>query len=291
MTVTVPKPSLGSHWSVTWNTFIIRLKTISRYKGSLLMDILLPLFFATMPILLGQAMAGSIEAASANFRLNTGFSSANYVAYMIIGANVFASVLAAFWLLGFYIRREQLSGTLEPVFMTPANRLSVFGGIVLYIQARTTFTFLAGYFLGCLLYSVNPLQEGFLAFILAYLILMVGLIPVFGLSFLMGAVTLKVKQANSLFNTLQWFIGILMGAFIPITVLPAFIQILALLFPGYYLNYTVQATLTGLDWFFGSLYLDVAVLFIFALICVSLGYRIFDRSESRSKRAEGIGQF
>jgi ABC-2 type transport system permease protein len=255
------------------------------------MDILLPLFFATMPILLGQAMAGSIEAASANFQENTGLTSANYVAFLIIGANVFSSMLASFWLLGFYIRREQLLGTLEPVFMTPANRLSIFSGIVMYIQARTTFTFYTGYFLGCFLFSINPFQEGFIAFILAWFILMFGLIPIYGLSFVMGALTLKVKQANSLFNTIQWFLGILMGVFVPVTVLPAFLQVLAYIFPGYYLNYTLQATLTGIAWFFGSLYLDLAVLFVFAVICLSLGYWIFDRTESRSKRAEGIGQF
>lgn len=291
MTVSVPKPSLSDHWGVTWNTFIMRIKTISRYKGSLLMDILLPLFLATMPILLGQAMAGSIEAASANFQQNTGLTSANYVAYLIIGANVFFSVIAAFWLLGFFIRREQMTGTLEPIFMTPSSKISIFSGLIIYIQARTTFTFFTGYFLGCFLFSIDPFQEGFVAFILAFFILMFGLIPIFGLSFLMGALVLRVKQAQSLFNTIQWLIGILMGVFVPVTVLPAFLQIFAYVFPGFYLNYTIQASLTGLSWYFGSLYLDIAVLFVFALICVSLGYWVFDRTESRSKRAEGIGQF
>ena len=254
----------------------------------LIMDIIIPLVLAAMPILLGQAMAGSITEASANFQKNTGITGANYVAYIIIGANVFTTIITAMWLFGFFIRREQMSGTLEALFMTPAHKISILAGLTLYVEVRSIITFVLGYTIGCILFSINPLQGQVL---LALGILLFGLIPICGLSFLLGALVLKVKQANSLLNTLQWALAIISGVFFPITILPIFLQLFAYVFPGFYLNYDIQAALTGLQWLFGSVYLDLGVLFAFALICPSIGYWIFSKMESRSKRTEGIGQF
>ena len=276
------------HLGVVWSTFVVRLKTISRYKGMLFMDILFPVFLAAMPILLGQALAGSITEASANFEQNTGMIGANYVAFIIIGANVFATVTTSLWLFGFFIRREQTLGTLEALFMTPAHQISILAGLTLYVEIRSIITFVGGYLLGCLIFNINPIQGEVL---LALFLLIFGLIPIYGLSFLLGALVMKVKQANALLNTLQWVIGVFMGVFFPITVLPVTFQIIAYLFPGFWLNYSIQAALMGLEWFFINMYGHLAVLFIFALACPIFGYWIFAKTESRSRKAEGIGTF
>ena len=282
------KVSLNDHLGVLFGTFIVRVKVISRYKGAILMDVLLPLFLAAMPILLGQAMAGSTAAASTNFQQSTGLTEANYIAYMIIGANVFSSIMTSFWLFGLFIRREQTLGTLESLFMSPAHKLSILAGLTLYVEARSLLTFVLGYVLGCIVFGVNPLQGQVL---LALFILLLGLIPINGLSFLLGALVLKVKQANTIFNTFQWPLAIISGIFFPITVLPVFLQVFAFMFPGFYVTYDIQAALTGLKWLFGNIFIDLGVLFAFTILCPLIGYWIFAKTESRSKRAEGIGQF
>lgn len=284
----VNEAKMSDHLGVAWSTFIVRLKTISRYKGMLMMDILLPVMFAAMPILLGQALSGSLSAASMNFEENTGLIGANYVAFIIIGANVFSTVTASLWLFGFFIRREQTLGTLEAVFMSPAHKISILGGLTLYVQIRALITFIGGYVFGCIIFGINPLQGQVL---LALFILLFGLIPIHGLSFLLGALVLKVKQANNLFNTLQWVLGIFMGVFFPITILPVIFQILAFLFPGFWLNYSIQASLMGLEWFFINIYGHLAVIFVFILVCPLIGYWVFSKTESRTKKGEGIGQF
>ncbi|UCE14228.1 MAG: ABC transporter permease [Candidatus Heimdallarchaeota archaeon] len=275
------------HLGVLWGTFVVRVKILSRYKGSLILDIIIPTLFASIPILLGQAFAGSIAAASTNFQENTGLR-ANYVVWIIIGANVFGTVMESLWMFGLFVRREQMLGTLEAIVQTPAHKLSILGGLALYVEVKSVFTFILGYLLGCILFNIDPLQGNIL---LALILLLIGLVPIFGLSFLLGALIMKVKQANSLVNTLQWLVGILMGVFFPITVLPVFLQVFALIFPGFYLNYDIQAALTGLNWFLGNLYLDLSVIFLFALMCPFIGYQIFTKTEYRIKKAEGIGQF
>src|SRR3972149_4231571 len=51
--------------------FVARHKIITRYKGVIVLESLLPVFFAGMPIFLGIAVAGSEEAAADNFCRNT----------------------------------------------------------------------------------------------------------------------------------------------------------------------------------------------------------------------------
>ena len=212
----------------------------------------------------------------------------DYVAYIIIGANVFGSVTAGMWLFGFFIRREQMLGTLESISMSPAHKLGLLGGLTLYVTLRSLFTFVAGYFIGCIIFGLNPFAGNFL---LALFVLSLGLIPIYGLSFLLGALILKVKEANSLLNTLQWGLGIIMGVFFPVTALPVYLRFFAYIFPGYFVNHTVQATITNLGYFFGNLYFDLSILFLFALVCPLLGYTVYNKVEGRIKKSEGIGQF
>ncbi|HID87821.1 MAG TPA: hypothetical protein EYP55_10675 [Anaerolineae bacterium] len=68
---------------------LARLRMISRYPGWFLLDIMIPTVMAAFPILLGKSMAG--PSAGETFRLNTGTD--NYVAYLLIGANVFMRLM------------------------------------------------------------------------------------------------------------------------------------------------------------------------------------------------------
>jgi len=90
---------LRSNFSVLFASFRMRLMTITRYPGQLVMDIFIPIVFAYMPILLGRAL-GSNPAAI--FAANTGTS--NYIAYMLIGSSVFTLVNFAFWHVTYWLR-------------------------------------------------------------------------------------------------------------------------------------------------------------------------------------------
>jgi ABC-2 type transport system permease protein len=95
--------SIQANLSALAATTHIRLITISRYQGQMVSEIIIPIVFAAMPILLGRAGGG--ENAEAIFEANTG--TANYVAYMLIGSSVFSIVSNAFWHIAYWLRREQ----------------------------------------------------------------------------------------------------------------------------------------------------------------------------------------
>jgi ABC-2 type transport system permease protein len=262
----------------------LRLINVSRYPGQLGLEVIIPIVFAGMPILLGRATGGAD--AAANFAANTGTT--NYVAYMLIGSNVFSIVSMAFWLLANWVRFEQETGTLEAVYLTPTSTLTLAAGVSLYSAVRGISAALIAYFLGCLIFGVNPLQGDVL---LALLFIFVGLIPLYAFTFLFGALVLKVKESNALIGLMQWVISFLMGIFFPVAILPPMVRFFALIFPPTWMTNGVRSALLGVGFFFGEWYLDMAVLWTFLLFTPLFSAWVFRRVENSVRRNEGIGQF
>jgi ABC-2 type transport system permease protein len=282
--LTYHPPAFRQHLSAALAETRLRLINASRYPGQLMMDIILPIIFAAMPMLLGRATAG--PDAAANFAANTG--TANYVAYLLIGANVFTIVSNAFWHIAHWVRFEQETGTLEAVYLTPTSSVTLIGGVSLYSAVRGVGSALIAYFLGCLVFGVNPIQGDVL---LALLFIFVGIIPLYGLTFLFGAVVLKLKESNSLINLMQWVVSFLMGIFFPVTVLPPFLRLVAQLFPPTWMVNGVRSSLLGVGYFLENWYLDMAMLWAFLLVAPLFSIWVFRRVESGLRRNDGIGKF
>lgn len=274
---------LRANLSAMWASFRVRLTNISRYPGQIVMDIFVPIVFAFMPILLGRSSGANAEA---NFAANTGTS--NYVAYMLIGSSVFTIVNFAFWHVAYWLRWEQEAGTLEMLYLTPTHRIWIVAGTGLYSCLRGVISALVAYLLGSLILNSNPFQGEVL---LALVFILVGLIPVYSLTLLFGAVILRVKEANALVNMMQWGVSFLMGVFFPIAVFPPMLKVIALLFPPTWMTNGVRSALLGVGYFFKTWYFDLAVLWTFLLITPFLGYWIFSRTENSVRKNEGVGQF
>lgn len=274
---------LRSSLSATFASFRMRLTTIFRYPGQVVMDIFIPIVFAYMPILLGRSSGAN---ASLNFAANTGTD--NYVGYMLIGSSVFTLVNFAFWHVAYWLRWEQESGTLEGLYLTPTHRVWVVAGTALYSCTRGVFTAVAAYLVGSLVLGLNPFQGEML---LALLFILVGLIPLYSLTLLYGAVILKIKEANSLVNLMQWGVSFLMGVFFPIAIFPPMIKLIALMFPPTWMTNGVRSALLGVGYFFNAWYLDLAVLWAFLMIAPLVGYWVFNRTEINIRKNEGVGQF
>jgi ABC-2 type transport system permease protein len=279
----VGQATLGQSISAALAETKLRILNISRYPGQLLMDMLFPIIFAAMPMLLGRASGND---AAANFAANTG--TANYVAYLFIGSNIFSIVTAAFWHIAYWLRFEQETGTLEAVYLTPTSSLTLLAGVSLYSAFRSAGLAFISYVLGCLVFQVNPFEGNVPV---ALLFVAVGLIPLYGLTILFGAVVLKAKESNALINLMQWVASFLMGIFYPVAVLPPLLRAAAMVFPPTWMTNGVRSSLLGVGYFFGEWYLDLAVLWAFLIITPLLGAWIFNRVELSLKRNEGMGQF
>jgi ABC-2 type transport system permease protein len=274
------RQKLSAALAETW----LRLLFSSRYPGQLALEIIIPIVFAAMPMLLGRASGGAH--AAANFQANTG--TANYVAYLLIGSNVFMIVTSAFWHIAYWLRFEQETGTLEAIYLTPTSSLTLASGVAIYSTIRSLTSTIIAYLVGCPIFGVNPFQGDVL---LALAFIFTGLIPLYGLAFLFGALVLKVKESNALVNLMQWLVSFLMGIFFPVTVLPPLVRALALLFPPTWMVNGVRSALLGVGFFFGAWYRDMAVLWAALLFAPPVSIWVFHRVEHGIRRHEGMGEF
>ena len=277
-------PNFRSKISAALAETRLRLLNSSRYPGELFLEIIIPTILASMPILLGQAAAG--PNAAANFAANTGTT--NYVAYLLIGSNVFVLVTRAFWDIAYWLRFEQETGTLEAIYLTPTSSLTLASGVALYSAIRGLLTTSLAYLLGCLVYQVNPIQGDVL---LAMAFILVGLIPLYGMAFLFGALVLKVKESNALVGLMQWLVSFLMGIFFPVAVLPPLAKVLALAFPPTWMVNGVRSALLGVGFFFETWYQDLAMLGVFLLFAPLFSVWVFRRMEQGLRRNQGVGEF
>jgi ABC-2 type transport system permease protein len=248
------------------------------------MDISIPIIIAALPIFIGSAVGG-VNAVQ-NFAARIGTT--EYKLYMLIGAALFMLVTSSLWQIAFWLRRERMTGTLESLYLAPAHRLTVLGGVSFYANLRGLLGLIISIILGSLIFGINPFQGHIL---IAVAFIVSGLIPLWGTSFFFGSLILKIKEGGTLINLLQWIISFLMGIFYPVTVFPVFLQYIALSFPPTWMNQGTRAGLLNLSYFLGSWYMDLAVLWGFALIMPFLGLSVFRWMENHLRANEGVGQF
>ena len=284
MTATYHAPTLRNHLDVLLATTWKRLINISRYKGQLISDLVIPIVLAAMPIFLGRATGGG--QAAAVFEQNTG--TANYVGYMMLGSAAFTIVSYAFWHVAYWLRYEMETGTIEAIYMTPGGTGWMVAGVSLYSMVRAITGSFAAYAIGCLLFGVNPFQGEML---LAFVFVLSGMLPLFGFTLLFGALILKLKRANALINLMQWVVNFLMGVLFPITILPPFMRFLSLSFPPTWMTNGVRSAMLGTGYFFGEWYLDLAMLWVFMVISPLIGMAVFKSIEANVRGNEGVGKF
>ena len=283
MIATPGHPTLRQQLSAMLAETRLRMLNIARYPGQMVMEIIIPIVFAAMPMLLGRA---SGDNAAENFAANTGTT--NYVAFLLIGSNVFSLVSNAFWHIAYWVRFEQETGTLEAVYLTPTSSRVLASGVAIYSVTRGLVAATLAYIIGCWVFSVNPFDGNIL---LALAFIFVGLIPLYGIAMLFGALVLKVKESNALIGLMQWVVAFLMGIFFPVAVMPFWLRMIALLFPPTWMTNGVRSALLGVGFFFGRWYLDWAVLWTFLLIAPLFSFWLFRRVEGNIQRNEGIGEF
>jgi len=280
------QPGWRANLEVVGTVIVARLKIVARYKGVLLMEAFLPIVFAALPILLGVSIAGGPENAATNFLNATGTE--NYALYMLIGASTFMVVSLMLWLVGYWLRREQESGTLEALYLVPTRRIYILAGVTTYAMIRSLMAFLIAIILGSLIFGVNPFSGNVL---MAIAFLGIGLLPMWGISFLFGAFIMKVKEANSVISLMQWVVAFLMGVYFPVTVFPPLLRFFALSFPPTVMTDGMRGSILALETLYGGWYVNFAILIAMAFIIPYLGYETFLRMERRIKRNEGVGQF
>ncbi|MCK4844414.1 MAG: ABC transporter permease [Candidatus Heimdallarchaeota archaeon] len=163
-----------------------------------------------------------------------------YIGIGVWGIVAFFFYSTALWSVGRYIRREQLTGTLESVWMTATNKIWVIicngiGGFLIFAAINTLIV------LGFAMFVPVPLNN----FGLGMLVFFLELIQSIGFGLLYAALVMKIKNANAINNLVNFSLLVLSAVFFPFAIFPQWMLWISRLVPFSWIVDAARSSLSG----------------------------------------------
>ena len=255
------------------------IRHYSRIPGSFAIYLALPFLFTLLIFGMGRFVGGGN--ASTYFAIRTGTT--NILVYEMLGSAIWMTSWVVVEDVGVSLRNEQVSGTLEQNFLAPIDRATLLVGMSLADIVITTAIFLIA--VGITVALTMPTD--IVALLQAYLMLLIGLVPLFGICFLFAGIIIKFKEPYVFVQIVNVLFAVLTGTYYPVALLPSWIQLLSRFLPQTYVIENMRQIILA-NKNLVSLYGNVFVLFALALAYPTIGYTIFKRIE---KKAGVTGEF
>jgi ABC-2 type transport system permease protein len=271
---------LRAFWAVVQREWTI----FKRYPSWIIALLIWPLIFPMLYILTARALSGPDGSGLAVFMKTTGAS--DFIGYIVIGTTVWMWQNIVLWDVGFSLRNEQLRGTLESNWLSPTWRFS-------YLLGHT-----GPQLISMLMFiTITTLEFGLLfhvrlnGSVWMILLTMLTAIPsIYGLGFAFASLVITVKEANAFVFLIRGLVMIFCGITFPISLLPAWMQSIAMWLPQSYLIHGMRAAAfsnAGIP----ELLPDLVPLLAFGTFWLIVGYFTFLWMERRARRTGAIGQY
>ena len=244
---------------------------------------IIPYFLTGILVAMGVSVGG--EDAFGNFAAQTK-STLNPIVFLMIGSGVWMISWIVLEGIGTSLRDEQMKGTLEQNFLAPINRFLLLVG-----QALSQIVITSLMFGAIIVVSVLLLEpRGSLGLILAFGILMIGLIPLFGLGFVFAALVIRFKEPYAFTQAANVLFAVLTGTFYPVTVLPYWAQYVSTAIPQTIVIQDMRLAVESVQGLIGA-YGTIFILLAIATIYPFLGYAMFKQFERRAKVTGDLSKF
>jgi ABC-2 type transport system permease protein len=208
----------------------------------------------------------------------------SYFAFAAVGIVVGTILDASTTSVGYRMREEQTSGTLEALSATPVGSIELSIGLVGFpflfasLQA-TVYLSVASVLLG-----LDVSNASWAGLVIMLLVSGVALAPI---GVLAGAAILILKRGQMIAGATVYLMSILGGMLFPVAVLPDWLEPLATLVPlRYALDGSRDALFAGSGWEG-----DAAVLGVWALFLWPAALFVFDRAGAFARRAGSLAEY
>ena len=248
--------------------------------GSYRLAFVLDVFFGVLNL----AMFFFISRTFANVHGADLHGAPSYFAFASVGIAITIVVDAASTGLAQRIRGEQLAGTLEALLTQPVKLAEVAFGLAafpfLFAMVRAAFYLvIAG-----LWFHVDLARTSWAGFVIT---LLVAGAAFTALGILLGAVTLVVKRGDVLVGMVIYAMGLISGAFFPVSVLPGWLRPIGRVVPTRFAFDGVRsAVFLGHGWV-----VDAVALVITTIVGVPVAVWVFGLAVAHSKRQGTLGQY
>lgn len=209
----------------------------------------------------------------------------------IYGFVIFLFLSDTLWNIGFRVRQEQVQGTLEQLYLSPANKfLSILSRVTTILIWTSLLSVTGVFFMTTLIGQVtvhNPL--------LGIYVLLIALLGMFGVGFAFAAVTLRLKEtANTLINLIQFAFMILTANFFPFSALPEPALFVSRLIP---ISYAVDAFRSALMGFppgypeLAPFEVELVIITIFGIVMPVIGFYLYRAAENYARRRGSLSEY
>ena len=214
------------------------LQIFARYRLNAVNQVVQPIYQVLIPgILLGATFAIGGEAIGLAETAGT----SDVVGFLFLGMLALTLASAGFWGVAFAIKLELDAGTLEPAWLTPTRRETFVIGLTtagLVVAAMTTVILVL---IGMWLFGADIAPR----VAIGLPILAIASVGVLGIGYLVGALVLRMRDANFFVDAVDFIFVGLSGAAFPIVVLPEAIRWISYLLPTTYALDLMRASALG----------------------------------------------
>jgi ABC-2 type transport system permease protein len=262
------------------------LRTIRRYPTSFIGQVFWPVLLPAVWVLMGQAYSGGGDAAAMDaFASRSGTTGVTL--FIFVGYAMYMWLSSLLWGPGTSLRREQMTGSLEAVFLTPVSRLVPLFGPTLTNVVWTVFQLVVMGIAVWLLFGVVLPVGGVL---LTFLVVLAGLPAMYAMGSLFGAAVLRFGEIGPAVQFVRGALSLLCGITFPIVMLPDWAQATSAAMPPTYVVAAIREALLH-----AATPLDLApaagILLVLALVFGAFAIVFFRILEASARRSGMLGRY
>lgn len=257
---------------------------IVRYPTWIISLFIWPVIFPLAYILSARALSGPDGSGLAVFVARTGVS--DYLGYIVVGTTIWMWQNVTLWNVGYALRNEQVRGTLETNWMSPAWRFAfLLGPSLVHMLSMAIFLSVSALEFG-LIFGVRLNGDP----LLALLLILLFSPSIYGLGMAFASLVIAAKEANNFVFLVRGLVMVFCGVTFPISVLPGWMQGVAALLPQTYMMRSFRAAAL-MNASFQDLLPDILALAGFGVFWLLAGYLLFNRMERHARRTGALGQY
>ena len=260
-------------------------RILRRYPGTFLSFIFWPIALPLAFVFQAQAFSGGRDDTMAAFMERTGTN--EIAGFLFVGWATYMWLSLILWGPGTSLRTEQVRGSLEAIFLTPASRLVVLFGPAISQLVWAVWIFVI---VGVALWIGFGVTIGPLEALRALTVIVVGVPALYAIGALFASVVLRFGDVHAMVQGVRGVFTALCGMSFPIVVLPEWAQTIALSLPPTYLIADLRAVLlNGSE--IGRLVGDLAILAGMGALLAVLAAVAFRRTEQYARRGGRLAQY
>jgi len=236
-------------------------------------------------VLMGRAYSGNDPGALAAFAARAG--SENVTVFVFVGYAMYMWLSSLLWGPGTILRQEQVRGTLEAVFLTPASRIvPLFApGVTVLIPMSLSFLVMGGAL--WLFFGIVPPVAAILR---AAVIVVLGVPALYAIGSLFSAAVLRFGEIGPIVQLVRGVFVLACGITFPVAMLPIWAQVGAWILPPTYIVDDIRRVLlrgAGL----GELWPNLLTVVLIAAVTAMLAVLVFRYLEASARRSGMLGRF